>query len=298
MSEKDIAEKSLLAYNDVFADIVNAFIFGGECKVKESDLTDAQTDSIYKPFDSIKSQTRDVAKFWNKGKIHIGCIGFENQTKIDKDMVLRVMNYDAAVYRSQLDGKKEDEKQDKHFPVVTLVLYFGTEQKWEKNKSLLERLEIPDEKMLPFVNDFKINVFNLAWLSDEEIALFKSDFRDVLGYLRAARLKQTYAGSKNEIAHIAAILDLFKALSGNNKFDEIKANVLSSVKAKGGIKMFDVLQANINSGISRGITLGRSEGIDSMANLFASLFAQGRDEDAKRAATDKAYLQQLLSEQE
>ena len=35
MAEKDTVEKTLLSYNDVFADIVNAIIFNGEDIVKE-----------------------------------------------------------------------------------------------------------------------------------------------------------------------------------------------------------------------------------------------------------------------
>lgn len=38
MSEKDIAEKTLEAYNDVFADIVNGLLFDGKEVVKEEEL--------------------------------------------------------------------------------------------------------------------------------------------------------------------------------------------------------------------------------------------------------------------
>ena len=38
MGQKDIAEKTLEAYNDVFADIVNVLIFNGKRTVKEKDL--------------------------------------------------------------------------------------------------------------------------------------------------------------------------------------------------------------------------------------------------------------------
>ena len=34
MAEKDIAEKTLEAYNDVFADIINVLLFNGEQQVK------------------------------------------------------------------------------------------------------------------------------------------------------------------------------------------------------------------------------------------------------------------------
>ena len=288
MGKKDIAEKSLLAYNDVFADIVDALVFKGEKVVKEQDLEDAKTDSLYR-FSETKSQIRDVAKFWQNGTIRIGCIGFENQTRIDTDMAIRVLSYDASSYRSQLD----DKSQKKRYPVLTLVLYFGTEQKWEKNTTLFERVKICDERLLPFLNDYKINVFNLAWLADDEILSFQSDFRDVLEYLRAVRLKTAYEGSQKKVDHIEAILDLFKALSGNARFDEIKANIISAAEMQGGIKMFDVFQATMD----KGFALGRSEGINDMASLMARLYEQGRDEDMKRAFRDKAYLMRLLNEQ-
>ena len=304
MAEKDTVEKTLLSYNDVFADIVNAIIFNGEDIVKESDLSDAQTESMYKVFEKIKSQSRDVAKYWNNKNIHISCIGFENQSAINSDMPFRVMNYDAAVYRKQMTDKKTADR----YPVITLVLYFGTEAEWSAHKTLLERLNIPDERLKPFISDYKINVINLAWLSDEQIKLFKSDFRDVVEYLRAARLHETYEGSEKKIKHIEEILDLFKYLSGNSRFDEIKAHIQSlSIDVKGGIKMFDVLQATMDKkfalGRSEGITLGRtegfslgrSEGIAEMQTALANLYAQGRESDIKRALTDSAYLSELLS---
>ena len=42
MGEKDISEKALLAYNDVFADIINVLLFNGKEVVKEDALEDAQ----------------------------------------------------------------------------------------------------------------------------------------------------------------------------------------------------------------------------------------------------------------
>ena len=38
MGEKDIAEKTLEAYNDVFADIVNVLLFDGKRLVQENEL--------------------------------------------------------------------------------------------------------------------------------------------------------------------------------------------------------------------------------------------------------------------
>ena len=40
MAEKDAAEKILMSYNDVFADIVNALLFDGEPVVAPEELED------------------------------------------------------------------------------------------------------------------------------------------------------------------------------------------------------------------------------------------------------------------
>lgn len=198
-------------------------------------------------------------------------------------MAFRVMNYDAAIYRKQI----EDKKHSSRYPVITLVLYFGTEQEWNNNKTLLERLDITDERLKPFISDYRINVVNLTWLKDEQIELFKSDFRDVLEYLRAARLHQTYEGSQKTINHIEEILDLFKYLSGNSKFDVLQYTM---------DKKFELgEEQGFAIGRNEGISQGRNEGISQMQAVLANLYAQGRESDVKRALTDSEYLAELLA---
>ena len=48
MAEKDITEKMLEQYNDVFMDIVNVLLFNGEMVVREDDLIDLPTSSSKK----------------------------------------------------------------------------------------------------------------------------------------------------------------------------------------------------------------------------------------------------------
>ena len=42
MGEKDVLEKTLEAYDDVFADIVNGLLFKGEPVIREEMLVEAQ----------------------------------------------------------------------------------------------------------------------------------------------------------------------------------------------------------------------------------------------------------------
>ena len=246
MAEKDITEKNLEALNDVFADIVNVLLFKGEQVINEKDLEADTTKSMFKADGKIHEQERDVSKFWKNGEIRISILGIENQTAQDSDMPLRVISYDGASYKQQL----LDKKQKKRYPVATLVLYFGTEEKWAKAKHLYDCFEIP-EKLKPFVNDYKINVFNIAFLSPKTIAMFKSDFKIIAEYFRAKRLNQKYKGSKEKLKHANETLKMFSALTGDNSFEKVYNE---SNSKKGGITMCDVVKRIRDDGRIEGRT--------------------------------------------
>ena len=285
MAEKDLVQKTLESYNDVFADIVNTVLFDGTQVIAEDSLTDAQTFSHYKIENGdIHAQERDVAKYWKNGEIRLSLFGLENQTKQEKTMPIRIMNYDSASYRSQLLKKKHTPL----YPVVTLVLYFGTERQWEKNVTLKEIVSIP-EPLRNFVNDYRINVVNLAWLTDEQIALFKSDFKEVVLYLKAKRLGERYKGGTKKIKHIIEILDLFRVLSNDDSYSKIAPEIVQLANTQnGGVTMDMVMD------VWRRETLAEGENL--ITSLFAKLFALGRDEDVKRATTDREYLKKLMEE--
>lgn len=251
MAEKDITEKNLEVLNDVFADIVNVLLFKGEQVINEKDLEADTTKSMFKADGKIHEQERDVSKFWKNGEIRISILGIENQTAQDSDMPLRVISYDGASYKQQL----LDKNQKKRYPVATLVLYFGTEEKWSKEKHLYDCFEVP-EKLKPFVNDYKINVFNIAFLSPKTIAMFKSDFKIIAEYFRAKRLNQKYIGSKEKLKHANETLKMFSALTGDDSFEKVYNE--DNFK-KGGITMCDVVERIRNDGRTEGRIEGRTE---------------------------------------
>ena len=133
MAEKDVTEKTLLAYSDVFADIVNGLLFKGEQIIRPEDLYDQTPRSFYKADGRIREMERDVAKRWLKNQIRIACFGIENESSDDPDMVLRVYGYDGAEYRTQL---LKENKSNPRYPVVTLVLYFGYKKHWQVVQTL------------------------------------------------------------------------------------------------------------------------------------------------------------------
>lgn len=214
MGEKDAAQKVLEAYNDVFSDIVNVLLFNGKEVIAPDELEEQAPRAVYKADGKIREIERDVAKRWKKSNIRIACIGLENQTKIDPDMPLRVIGYDGAEYRAQLsDGSSR-------YPVVTLVLYFGYKTRWDKNLSLKERLDIPPE-FDKYVNDYKINLFEIAYLTHEQVAMFQSDFRVVADYFVQKRENGFYVPEPCVLKHVQETLQLLSVMSNDHRFEDI-----------------------------------------------------------------------------
>ena len=259
MGVKDIEQKQLEDYNDVFADIVNVNVFAGRQVVKKNELVNTKDKTRFKSTDGvITEQERDVAKWWKKSKVRIALIGLENQTKIDFKMCFRLCSYDGAAYKSQYNEKRK-------YPVITLVLYFGT-KRWNKPKSLFESMDIPEE-LKPFVNDYKMNLVEIAWQTDEQIALYKSDFKIVVDYFVQKRKKRgKYTPSTETIHHVDAVLKMMSALTGDDRFETI---INECRKGKRTVKnMCEVLDRVEEKGIKK----GKKEGI---LNTLKSLVKKG-----------------------
>lgn len=47
MAEKDITEKILMSYADVFADCINTLVYGGRQRLKAENTEPAPTESFY-----------------------------------------------------------------------------------------------------------------------------------------------------------------------------------------------------------------------------------------------------------
>ena len=278
MAEKDIAEKILEDYPDVFADIVNGLLFNGKTVIKPEELEDTKLRSDYRAEGDLHEVERDVAKRWKKNGIRIACVGFENQTKPDPHMVLRVYGYDGGEYRAQC---LKDNAGNPPYPVVTLVLYFGYKQRWGAAQTLYEAVKLP-AMFKPFVPNIKINVFEIAWLTDEQVSRFKSDFRIVADYFVQKRKTGTYKGTKDEIQHVNALLQLFRVMEQDDRF----SIALADEGKEGGIRtMCDVIDRYLKEGEAIGIEKGE-------ASSICALYESGMkpEEIATRLKKDLSYV--------
>ena len=244
MNDKDITEKTFEDNNDVFADIVDVLLFNGEGLIKEDELINTKDKSQYKSDDSVlHEQERDVSKIWHKSNIRIAMYGLENQTDIDNDMPLRIMGYDGASYKSQTLDPTNKER----YPVISLVLYFG-EKHWNKPISLYDCFNI-SPTLRPYVNDYKINVFEIAYLPDEVISKFKSDFRIVADFFAQKRKNKAYKPSSQKIKHVDELLKLMKAITGDTQY--IAAN-----KEGGKETMCEIVDSFLKQGFDKGYDEG------------------------------------------
>ena len=257
MAEKDTAQKTLEAYNDVFSDIFNGLLFNGKTVIGENQLTDATAYSMYKADGKLHQQERDVAKYWDKKILRTALFGIENQSSIDQDMPFRIIGYDGAAYRNQLNTKTKE-----RYPVVTIILYFG-KGTWDNHKSLYDQLNIPDN-LKPYVSNYKINVFSVSQFTEEQVKLFKSDFKLVADYFVQVRTNPSYRGSKETIKHVDEFFKLMAVFSGDNKFEVAYNEDVKNNKGKGGKvnNMCDFLDKIENEGIEKGIEKGRNQNME------------------------------------
>lgn len=262
MGNMDLAEKVLERHGDVFADIINVLVFRGERFLEPSNLTDGPSATHYKDEEgALRQQERDVVKHSFCGPFP-AVWGIENQSRVDADMVFRVMGYDYASYRGQLDSRRRRGAENGRScgrkgrkrplrPVITLVLHFGTEQRWGGPFTAAGALELsglPEkEGLAALISNPHINVVDVAFLPPEVRARFQSDFRVVAEYFSAVREGRFEEFRKNryEICHPEELLHFLRVFSGDERFDTM-LSAAAEMKEKGEMtmcKIWDYVEA-------------------------------------------------------
>ena len=109
---------------------------------------------------------RDVVR---KAGIHgdYVIIGVEHQSTFDKNMIFRILNYDATTYINQVESKKEV------YPIGSFVFYTGDEE-W----NLPETLKSIPSEMEPNINDWRLPVVDLKTMDARK--LMNRRLRDVV----------------------------------------------------------------------------------------------------------------------
>ncbi len=125
-----------------------------------------------------------------------------------------------------------------------------------------KRPDIP-EKFRPFVNNYKINVFEIAYLSREQVNVFKSDFRVVADYFVQKRENGDYIPDPQELKHVQETLQLLSVMTGDHRLE----NAYNDNKAeRSAHNMCDVLDRIENRGWQKGLLEGCQNGLREKEN--------------------------------
>ena len=160
MSQKrnasDTTCKQLFRDDGCFADICNYAFFQGKQIIKPEELVSRENDvSTLIGKEPLPMETKRYRDIVRKASINgeYMIIGVEHQSTLDKNMIIRILNYDAQLYINQVESRKEVR------PVGSFVFYTG-DKEWTYPKSLKESLKIPPE-MKDYINDWKLPVLEL-----------------------------------------------------------------------------------------------------------------------------------------
>ena len=161
----DTTCKKLLRDEGCFADLCNYAFFNGRQVIKPEELVSREND-LSTLIGNVDDPTeikryRDVVR---KASIHgdYVIIGVEHQSTFDKNMIFRILNYDATVYINQVESKQEV------YPVGSFVFYTG-DKEWKSPETLKERLKSIPPEMEPYINDWRLPVVELKTMDPRKL---------------------------------------------------------------------------------------------------------------------------------
>ena len=292
MGKVDTVTKAYMRKNNIFADAFNYLIYDGKPVVNPEQLRELDTTEIALPFglqenekgpsNDLVQKYRDILKsavVMQEDEAAYILLGIENQTDIHYAMPVRNMIYDALQYGKQVaDTAANHRKNDKSFrkrtsgeylsgfykedvlkPVVTLVIHFGADE-WDAPLSLHEMMEVRSEKLLHYIQDYRIHLIDPANLTEEDLVKFTSSLREVMEYIK-------YSKDKDNLARI--LKDNPRMVIDREAAMVIKTITNTSIEIAEGkeeIDMCEAVEAMLSEseakGIEKGMQQGKKEGIE------------------------------------
>lgn len=307
---KDIVEKIYLEDKSRFADLINAFYFGGREVIRPEDVNEmtGEVRSLGKHDGNIKTsyKSRDILQKVACGMRFI-VVGVEEQSEVHYAMPVRVMEYDTAEYSRQLRkiGKEHREKKDlqgaeylsrfskndRLIPTMTLVLYFG--ERWDGARRLHDLLDfsgyLPEVKTA--VADYPLHILEVTRYKNLE--RFRTDLGLVFGFLQNTkdpkRLKSFVAAHQEGFSDLRE--DAYDVLRVNADIRELRNVDKGFRNQEGGVNMCYALKIMQEEAREE----GRKEERQLLQNLLQQMLSEKRYEDLEKASRDSHYYDQLVS---
>ena len=285
--KKDTVEKEFVSFPEIAADVINVLLYEGKRVTEPKKLLAGPTETTYQGWEKLRSQYEDLCKFeLADGNIDVMYL-IANQSKTDGKMLLRKAGYTGGIYREQYEHKMQN-----IFPVVEFVLYWGI-HRWRSSRDtqrLFRKRRIPDDTW-KYVDELKLHIFEMRHLPEKTRKLFQSDMRIVVDFLAEGNGYR----SNRKIVHKAALIKMIKVLSGQKDIEDIeKWMEKQGIREEDDITVCELFDQYERKGIKKGIEKGENR----FAKLAQMLMNGGRNDDLRRAISDRGYREQLYMEVE
>lgn len=127
-----------------------------------------------------------------------------------------------------------------------------------------------------YVQDYKINVFDVAFLEDEVIEKFTSDFKAVARFFKDKRLRLK-ANNTIEIKHPEEIADLFSVFTGDKGYRNAVPEIIKKKEKGEVITVCTYTETIRDEGKAEGILEGKAEGkLEGSKEMLFKLVSKGK----------------------
>ena len=215
MGALDTEAKKFLGKKEAFADAFNFLLYDGEPILNPTNLHEMDTSQITVPYGNNAhlpvQKYRDLLRIWEAktdGKAIYVILGAEIQGRVHYAMPVKNGLYDWIGYSNQVEETRKSFKKkkglhkndaelyaedgilkikltsdeflsgfrkcDRLIPIITAVIYVGADP-WDGPRSLFDMIDISDKRILPFLNDYKLNIISAVDMAEEDFEKFQTD---------------------------------------------------------------------------------------------------------------------------
>lgn len=321
MGKADAYQSDYLDDNFRFADQINGALFQERQVVKPEELEPVETQMFYLGKESAARRevqaVADKARMWKGRLFHI--LAVENQTYVDYRMVLRNMLTESLSYYKQWKQKKRMHEREgdlgsnqdaflsgigrdeRFIPVITLVVYCGTEHPWDGARCLHDLLDIDDETK-EYVTNYKINLYDCH--EHDTFDEYHTGLRQLFEMVRYAKDKEQLGRVIEENRDHYRCMDsdtreLVEVVAGikiPEEYEEKGAGAMEN-----GVKRYNVCKAWEDQrldGIEEGRKEGRKEGREEGMRQYLVKLVCKKLQKNKSAVVIAEELEEDLSEVE
>lgn len=282
MGQKDLAQSDYFNDKVRFADACNGILFQGKEIIRPEELQETDAEMVYREEEKRRKIIPDIVRMW-KG-IYIAILSVENQTKVDYKMIFRIMKAEAVNYERQWDEREKEYrrvgilhekaklcwvgKDEKFIPVITIVIYYGTDKKWDGVTCLYDMLDM-DKELEPYISNYRMNLFD--YHDCEDFSIFKTENRILFEMLSCSQdktaMRKLLEEKRNQYKNVdgATIRTIFDII-GIKYSSKMRAKI---EEEEDMCKAWDeMMEDERQAGREKGISLARTEDI---RNIMDSL---------------------------